>query len=158
MNKELIFLTLALLVLSSCSTFQGARQPSPGDAPRSGVETRPAPRYLDFDDILLPREMDLVPDKSLLFETPGVKAGLLVFQGRVEPASLFDFFMANMRKDNWQLRSYFKYTPYILVFEKPDRDCVISLEEGALHTELQIWVTPRYSGAMEQPGETVLTR
>ena len=158
MKRALISLTLILLLLPSCSTFQRARQPSPDDAPRPGVQNRPAPRYLDFDDILLPREMDLVTDKSLLLETPAVKAGFLVFKGRVEPASLFEFFMANMRKDNWQLRSYFKYTPYIMVFEKPDRDCVISLEEDALHTELQIWVTPRYSGALDQPGETVLTR
>lgn len=158
MTRALVFLTIGLLLLPSCSTFQRAQQPSPGDAPRSGVQTRPSPRYLDFDDILLPRAMDIVRDKSLLFETPGVKAGLLVFRGRVEPSSLFDFFMANMPKDNWQLRSYFKYNPYIMVFEKPDRDCVISLEEGTLRTELQIWVTPRYSGALDQPGETVLTR
>ena len=158
MTRALIFLTLGLLLLPSCSTFERAKRSSPGDASRTAAQSRPSPRYLDFDDILLPLEMDLVTDKSLLIETPGVKAGFLVFQGRVEPASLFDFFMANMQKDAWQLRSYFKYSPYIMVFEKPDRDCVISLEEGAFRTELQIWVTPRYSGAMEQPGETILTR
>lgn len=103
--------------------------------------------YFDFSDILIPREMKLDPDSSLLFEAADLKAGRLRFKGWVDPVSLFDFFMDNMPQDNWRLRSYFKYGVYLLVFEKPDRDCIISIHKGALNSWLEIWVTPRLGHA-----------
>ncbi|MFO7785808.1 MAG: hypothetical protein R6V25_14350 [Desulfatiglandales bacterium] len=99
--------------------------------------------YYDFSDILIPREMKLDPDSSLLFETTNLKAGRLRFKGWVDPVSLFDFFMENMPRDNWRLRSYFKYGVYLLVFEKPDKDCIVSIQKGTINSWLEVWVTPR---------------
>lgn len=99
--------------------------------------------YYDFADILIPQEMKLDPDSSLLFETTNLKAGRIRFKGWVDPVSLFDFFMKNMPQDNWRLRSYFKYGVYLLVFEKPDRDCIISIHKGTFNSWLEVWVTPR---------------
>jgi hypothetical protein len=99
--------------------------------------------YHDFEDVLIPPGMKVLPKQSMLFETPRVKTGVMVYEGRVDPVSLFDFFMTNMPKDNWSVRSYFKYNRYILVFEKPDRDCIITLVDNALNTQLEIWVAPR---------------
>jgi len=132
---------------ASCAqTFKSTPESKPPEsgAQAQGLPSQEAPdSYYDFDDILVPKEMKLVPKSSLLFETPGLKAGVIFFEGRVDPVSLFDFFMANMPKDNWQLRSYFKYGRYIIVFEKPDKDCIVSINEKTLTTELEMWITPR---------------
>jgi hypothetical protein len=142
----LVLLTLLFMAASCTSAFKSesrsmADRSSPSARDASSGETPDS--YYDFEDILVPKEMKLVPKSSLLFETPQIKAGVILFEGRVEPVSLFDYFMANMPKDNWQLRSYFKYGRYIMVFEKNDKDCIISINEKAINTELEIWVTPR---------------
>ncbi|MBW1798083.1 MAG: hypothetical protein JRJ21_06715 [Deltaproteobacteria bacterium] len=139
-------LSLMLFAASCAQTFKSTpgSKPSASVTKAQGLPSQGTPdSYYDFDDILVPKEMDLVPKSSLLFETPELKAGVIFFEGRVDPVSLFDFFITNMPKDNWQLRSYFKYGRYIIVFEKPDKDCIISIDEKTLTTDLEMWITPR---------------
>jgi hypothetical protein len=145
--KKLLALPL-LLSLTACAgvlpgTGPSDQSPSAQAEPAQEEQTR---FYYDFDDILVPKEMELSPEDSLLLETPQVKAGVIHFKGRVEPISLFNFFQTNMPKDGWHLRSYIKYGRYLMVYEKPDRDCVISIDETSLTTALEIWVTPRIGG------------
>jgi len=132
------------LLISCCSTLSSK---SDSTTPVSTAQNLPSQgkpdSYFDFKDILIPKEMKLVPKESLLFETPQMRAGVISFAGRVEPVSLFDFFIANMPKDNWRLTSYFKYRRYIMIFEKPEKDCVITIAEKALTTELELWITPK---------------
>jgi hypothetical protein len=116
----------------------------------TGTSTQASSFYYDFDDILVPRELSLIPEKSIFFESPSVKTGVLAFDGRVDAVSLFNFFLNNMPKDNWKLRSYFKYGVYLMVFEKADKDCIMTIVDSPLKTQLQIWVAPRLS-----PGETL---
>ncbi|HKK34007.1 MAG TPA: hypothetical protein VJ934_10675 [Desulfomicrobiaceae bacterium] len=144
--KKLLALPL-LLSLTACAGVLPGSSPSDQATPRSEPAQEEQTRfYYDFDDILVPKEMELTPKNSLLLETPQVKAGVIQFKGRVEPISLFDFFQTNMPKDGWQLRSYIKYGRYLMVYEKPDRDCVISIDESSLTTSMEIWVTPRING------------
>ena len=141
-----IVLSLMLATASCAQVFKSKKESGTlkSGSEAQGLPSQGAPdSYYDFDDILIPKEMKLVPKSSLLFETPELKAGVIFFEGRVDPVSLFDFFINNMPKDNWQLRSYFKYGRYIMVFEKPDKDCIISVNEKTLTTELEMWVTPR---------------
>ena len=149
--RSVRFLTFSLLpflfFIISCSTpIQSKSRSVPSEPDRNEKDAfhqEVINSYYDFDDILVPKGMKLVPKSCLLFETPQLKAGLLQFEGRVEPVSLFNFFINNMPKDSWQLSSYVKYGRYIIVFEKPDKNCVISINEVTLKTLLQIWVTPR---------------
>jgi len=145
-SLTVLSLFLMLFAASCAQTFKSTpgSKPSASVTKAQGLPSKGTPdSYYDFDDILVPKEMELVPKSSLLFETPELKAGVIFFEGRVDPVSLFDFFMTNMPKDNWQLRSYFKYGRYIIVFEKPDKDCIISIDEKTLTTELEMWITPR---------------
>jgi hypothetical protein len=161
MGKKIFVILSCLFMLSACSVFN---KKAPQDVSSVQTDSRAASRtaktekeantvYYDFDDILVPKDMRLRPNDSLLFETPTVKAGVIMFEGRVEPVSLFNFFLNNMPKDNWELRSYFKYGRYIMVYEKPDRDCIISLRERSLSTQLQIWVTPRTETGFSNEGD-----
>ena len=143
---SVISLFLMLFAASCAQTFKSTPESKPPATVTrdQGPPSQGTPNsYYDFDDILIPKEMELVPKSSLLFETPELKAGVIFFKGRVDPVSLFNFFITNMPKDNWQLRSYFKYGRYIMVFEKPDKDCIVSINEKTLTTELEMWITPR---------------
>jgi hypothetical protein len=108
--------------------------------------------YHDFEDVLIPSEMKLIAKDSILFETPQVKTGVLVYEGRVDAVSLFNFFMANMPKDNWVVRSYFKYNRYLIVFEKSEMDCIITIVDRPMSTLLEISVAPRLNTGGQMSG------
>lgn len=137
-----LLLVFFLFVLASCSpkfmSGSGEETTDPSVTP-SG----PANYYHDFDDILVPRDMKLLPSSSFVVETPGVKAGMLVFRGRVDPVSLTTFFTNNMLKDGWRMSSTFRYQRIIMVFTKPDRDCIINIQDGRFFTRMEIWIAPK---------------
>ncbi|TVQ99132.1 MAG: hypothetical protein EA399_08680 [Desulfovibrionales bacterium] len=145
MNLFLRLLLVGLLVFSTaCSTrftTTAGEEPSDPTITRAGH----ANYYFDFDDILVPRDMNFQPRSSFVIETPGVKAGMLVFRGRVDSVSLTRFFANNMLKDGWQMSSSFRYQRSIMVFTKPDRDCIISIQDGRVFTRMEIWVAPKAS-------------
>lgn len=139
-----LILVLLFMTLASCSTkFFGSETDTEdqGDMAISPVDSTTF--YQDFDDILVPKEMELQTNSSFIFETPQVKAGVLVFKGRVDAVSLATFFENNMLKDGWTRSSSFKYQRAIMVFTKPDRDCIINIIEHRFSTLLEIWVAPK---------------
>ncbi|SDB16864.1 hypothetical protein SAMN05660653_00789 [Desulfonatronum thiosulfatophilum] len=136
-----LVLAMLLFFLVSCS---GKLVASENDVSDSQVTFKgSANYYYDFDDILVPRDMELQPRSSFVVETPGVKAGVLVFKGRVDPVSLTSFFTNNMLKDGWQMSSSFRYQRAIMVFTKPDRDCIINIQDGRITTTMEIWIAPK---------------
>lgn len=101
-----------------------------------------APLYYDFEDVLVPSELKVDTRKSFVHHAPDFRAGVLVLTGRVEINSLIRFFENNMAKDNWRLKTYFRSPRTMLIFEKPNRDCVINITEKQFNTEVEIWVAP----------------
>ena len=88
-------LLLFVFSLNACATLKSESEatPSQGASEAQATPTEKPNTYYDFEDILVPREMKLVPKSSLLFETPKLKAGVIFFEGRVNPVSLFEFFI-----------------------------------------------------------------
>jgi len=99
--------------------------------------------YYDFEDVPIPKEMKLITEKSFLVEYANLKGGIMHFEGRVDPLSLFNFFYVGLQKEGWNLIGYFKYGPYIILMEKPDKECVIRIEDSGWNTKLEIWLTPK---------------
>lgn len=138
-------LTLALVfMLSACSSLQKKEsETAKTSAPKSGAASQPLGTYVEFEDVLIPRELELESKSSFVFETPQFKTGILVYKGRVDYVSLANFFEKNMIKDNWNMRSKIKYTRTIMVFEKPDRDCIINIIDQTFNTIVEVMVAPR---------------
>ena len=44
--------------------------------------------HSEFDDVPVPRGLTYQPDRSVVIESPTIKAGELVYRGRLEPESL----------------------------------------------------------------------
>ncbi len=153
---------LALLMTTSCTSLNwpsmgGSSNQDPGAEPPSGA-SMPASEeldsyYYDFDDVRIYNELKMDAKESFVIETPGTKSGVLVFDGSVERLSLTDFFVNQMRRDGWTMRSAFKSPRTILIFEKPGKFGVISITDERFNTHVEIWVTSASGG----PSSRVMT-
>ncbi|ETR71844.1 MAG: lipoprotein [Candidatus Magnetoglobus multicellularis str. Araruama] len=124
--------------------------------PKTGLR-QPTSLYYDFGDVLIPKELKIVQEPSFIYRTGGYACGLMILKGRVELTSLINFFSNNMVKDNWRLLSTFKSPRTLLLFQKDNRWCIITITEGrfTMSTEVAIWVAPTGAqagtGTMGQP-------
>ena len=122
------------VVFSGCATGTKEEKKAPA------ISEERLPSYYDFNDIAIPSDLKLVPKKSFVYGTTQSKGGILVFTGRITPASLAAFFQQNMQKDGWKLINTYKYPDYLLVFTKGERGSAISISETLFSTKVEIRV------------------
>ena len=141
LTKALVVICAALMLFTGCSALKSKKTPSTGPG---GSTAAPQAKniYLDFGDVLLPRELKMNRGESFVFSTSGFTAGLLSLKGRVEINSLIAYFENKMPVDGWQLISAIKSSRSMLLFKKQTRWCVISIVEGQINTSVEIWVAP----------------
>ena len=140
MKKWAVLVLVVLLLATGCSTWnrltgQEEQQPlSKTDAPNVA--------YYSFPDIPIPKELDLVRDKSFVYETSNLRTGLLVLKGNVDINSLEQYFRTNMAKNGWRFINGFKYATVILNYMKEDRAAHIRISRETWSTWVEIWVGP----------------
>ncbi len=121
---------------------QSQPEGSMGSAPPPGSPAAqsagPRPQYLDFPDIPIPSELDVRPDESNVFQTGQIKMGFITLRGRVEPSSIINFFTLALPREGWRPRGQFRYSRSMLVFDKPDKTCVIIIKESTIYTYVEI--------------------
>jgi len=100
------------------------------------------PMYMDFGDVMVPKELKVVKEQTFIYRTAGHTSGVLTLKGAVEMNSLIAFFENNMTKDNWNKLSEFKSPRTVLLFQKETRYCVINIVEGQYDARVEIWVAP----------------
>ncbi len=83
MRRLLIFMAI-VLTLSACAS-------SPPRAQRS-----------EFEDIPVPKGLELDWSRSTIIESPTIKAARLLYRGRLEPASLAVAFRATLEANGWR--------------------------------------------------------
>lgn len=127
---------------SAASSPPAATPAPPAPAPSGSA---PRPVFYDFPDIPTPQELELQSKDSYTVQSGTVKAGILTLRGRVDLNSLISFFQMAMPRENWKPKGYFRYQRSVLIFEKPDKTCVIRLYEGMVYTYVEIFVTPASS-------------
>jgi len=130
---------------------QSQPAPSAGPAPVYGPSASPVPaspslpggaKFLDFNDIPIPREISVQPDRSYVFVAGQIKMGFLTLRGRVDSNSLINFFVAALPHEGWRLKAQFRCNRSLLIFDKPDKVCVILMKEGTYYTYVEIYVSP----------------
>lgn len=101
--------------------------------------------YLDFDDVLIPEDMPRDNDQTFIFRIGALTAGVLVIKGRVPPERLISFFESNMSRDNWKAVSSFRSPRSLMIFDKEERWCVITITEDSFDhkTKVEIWLAPK---------------
>lgn len=119
------FVALACLTWTGCSSTVRERRGEPVTGQDVGVG-----KYYYFDDVLIPKDLNYDPDESFIYETPQFKTGSMVFKKWwVDTASVVEFFLYHMEKDNWKLVNSFRGKESTLHFSKPERTCTIKITE-----------------------------
>lgn len=137
----------AVIFVSGCGLFQGES----ASEPQSEVGAKPLAVYHDFEDVLVPEELTIIRNRTVVVSTPGFKSGMITLKGRVESNSLYSFFSMNMEKDNWEVLSRIKGPETtIMVYQKATRCAVITLREKQIYTYVEIGVAPTLRTASSQ--------
>lgn len=102
-----------------------------------------------FEDVPIPGSMDPVPKESFIFETEGVKTGVLVYKGPVSVNTLATFFRSAMTAQGWNLVNSFVGAMATLNFEKANRSAIINITGGWFSSKVHIRVGPK--GVREAP-------
>ena len=84
----------------------------------------------NFEDIELPSEMKLDLDDTMSVKTDSFRGGILKYSGKVEMMSLRDFVIASMVNNQWKHVGEASYENILLAFTKPNKTCMVVLEEG----------------------------
>ncbi len=138
-------------------------QPPPGPATGSGYGPAAAPSYgpaplatpapsgtgaqfFDFQDIPIPHELNVQSQNSYVFQSGPIKMGFLTLRGRVDSNSIMNFFVAALPHEGWKLKGQFRYNRALLIFDKPDKVCVILMKEEAYYTYVEVYVSPVSGG------------
>jgi len=123
---------------------------APSYGPTAGPSSSPTPaapmafkaKFLDFQDIPIPPELSVQPKSSNVFQSGPIKMGFLTLRGRVDSNSVMSFFVAALPHEGWRLRGQFRYNRALLIFDKPDKICVILMKEETYYNYVEIYVSP----------------
>lgn len=139
------------LILITISLTLGGCFGSDSDSTADPVSSGMTYYYAEFKDVAIPKEMTAQnKDTFITYSSDGTKLGTQIFSGRVEMASLVDAMGAHLQRDGWTLRSSFRSTRSILIFERADRICSIYISEGMLETNMLVFVSPKLAaGALQ---------
>jgi len=126
-----ILVLTSLVALSGCAEMGLGSRSDQGTAASPSLENQPY-RANEFTDLVIPGELSWDREKSMLVRTESFAGGVLYYSGRVDIASLADFFTNNMGKNGWKLAGSAKYKNILLAFVKPNKTCTIVLYEDKL--------------------------
>jgi hypothetical protein len=130
---RLTAVALSLLVLSACALFEkGPAKPDPGRLPDQR----------EFDDVMVPRDMEIDSEASAVYRREGASIGILRMSGRIDQSSLMRYFQNNLGNDGWRQISVMRAPQSLMVFQKANRMAVIALSEDYLTTYADLWVVP----------------
>jgi hypothetical protein len=138
----------AVVFISGCGLYQDPSAPEQTQSTQIEVGNKPLAVYHDFEDVLVPDELTVIRDRSVVVSTPGFRSGILTLKGRVDSDSLYNFFSSNMEKDNWGVVSRIKGPETtIMVFQKATRCAVITIREAQIYTYVEIGIAPTLGGS-----------
>jgi hypothetical protein len=121
--KKIIFIIL-LLILSGCATTDNL-----GDLSKRFEEIKKIETLL-FNQMPLPKDARISPDKSLILGEGDNWAGRIELSSSMEPLEASAFFTTEYPKHNWQLISSTKAKLSILVFTSNTRTLTLEITEG----------------------------
>ncbi len=137
----LIFSLILLILLSSCTYFQKTKI---GGFQKEGKEGPGLNQvFYNFPDIPIPKELELVSDKSFIYESPTIKAGVLLLRGNVDVESLQNYFKVNMSKNGWRFVNSFRFRDITMNYAKDDKICSIKISREGFTTDVEISVGPQ---------------
>jgi len=108
--------------------------------------------HSEFDDVPVPRGLTYQPDRSVVIESPTIKAGELVYRGRLEPESLGLAMRTLVESNGWRhVNTTTSATDGTRqVYEKGGNALQVRVYEGLWFTYLTIGVSQTLQQATNQ--------
>jgi len=146
MKKIVLLVIVIALVFSGCTWFKKTSQ----DPQAQPKEERINQVFYGFPDVPIPKELRYISEKSFVFETSNLKAGVMFFNGDVDIQSLENYFRVNLVKNGWRFVNSYRYKDVVLNFIKDDKTCNIKMTRSVFNTEVEIWVGPADRQGVQQ--------
>ena len=112
------------------------------DAPQNTADVY----YADFPDVPIPAEMSLRSGNSQVIKTANTVNGYLEFTGSVSWDSLVNACASNLTRDGWNVLGLFRGSNSVIIADKMDRTCVMTIYDGFPSTTLHVWVADKING------------
>ncbi|MFA5150182.1 MAG: hypothetical protein WC318_03300 [Candidatus Omnitrophota bacterium] len=98
------------------------------DKNRTGsAQSLQAQSILKFSDLPVPAGFKILSEDSYSFESSGVRAGLLRYQGKASLDQVVNFYKEQMPMYNWALLNITEYGDCIMNFEREAESCIIGI-------------------------------
>jgi hypothetical protein len=100
----------------------------------------PRPVRSEFEDIPVPKGLNFQPDRSIVIESPSVKAARLVYRGRIQPDSLASAMRTTLEANGWRAVSSTAGGGQVAthVFEKAGNSLQVQIWEGLVFTYVEL--------------------
>jgi hypothetical protein len=131
---RLLAVTLSVALVAGCALFEkGPSRPEP----------QRLPDQREFDDIMIPRDMEIDKESSAVYRRDGMSLGILRMSGKVDGNALLRYFQNNMSNEGWRQVSLLRAPQSLMVFQKGNRMAVLALDDTEmLNTYADLWVVP----------------
>ncbi len=132
---------LFALSLTACANMHSGTGTT-GSTPAAKDSTAQNAPYFptSFNDFEVPGELKLDSKHTMFINTSSFTGGVIALEGRVEMASLADFFVNSMQKNNWRLIGEVRYNNTLLAFTKPNKNCMISIYTDSFGYDTKVTV------------------
>ncbi|MCX7857992.1 MAG: hypothetical protein N2513_08470 [Deltaproteobacteria bacterium] len=141
MRKSLVLVPFILcIVVSGCAYLEKTRLRDTQKEAKEGPGLNQV--FYNFPDIPIPKELELISDKTFIYESPALRAGVLVLRGNVDVESLQNYFKVNMSKNGWRFINSFRFKDITMNYAKDDRTCTIKISREGFSTDVEISVGP----------------
>ena len=139
-DNFLIFVSISclfIIALSGCAAF-----PKRDTQSINPALLEPAP-LLKFADIPYPTGFKILSKNSYVFESAGVRVGLLKYQGKANIDQVINFYKEQMPMYNWNLLNIIEYGDRLMNFDREHESCIISLLPKGKATIITISLGPK---------------
>lgn len=142
-----LFLITAIFVLIGCAAVPTK------DAPLSNPAMLEPSTMLKFADIPFPTGFKLLSQGSYVFESAGVRVGLLKYQGKANVEQVVNFYKEQMLMYNWNLLNTVEYGERLMNFDREQESCIIGILAKGNNIIITISVGPKsqISQKVEKP-------
>jgi hypothetical protein len=80
-----------------------------------------------FDDVPIPEGLKMQHESSFVFESEQLQIAYLIYEGRMTPEEVAQFFLDTLPNANWTLVNVLQYNDITITLRKPDKDLVIHI-------------------------------
>jgi len=129
-----LILSVIILNLSGCVSTQ--RELS------VARDLRPS-EILKFHDVPIPVGFKILPEKSFILESAGMRAGVLKYIGKAKVENVVNFYKKQMPVYNWALLNVLEYGERMLNYERENEGCVISIKPRGSRVDISISLAPK---------------